>query len=243
MQTTVSVPPHLHASLAALLEDGLLPRPLLDLLEAHIKPSIDDSSTEIPYDTLRQISQWARADDEQVRLKERVFLKIPKTQKDPADYSMIALLSGTVTAPSAKLPPYKAPPSAEEVAILRSKERKAISAVINGFLSSVAVGVATWWLGGSIHMRLDYKTLLSVFAAFVVAISEAILYWIWQWRYEKAVVSPKRRGLAKAKKTDGPNEVTAVAEGVSTDASVIDASGNEVVRKRKIGKTKDDTVD
>lgn len=80
----------------------------------------------------------------------------------PSDYSMIALLAGTVTAPSAKLPPYKPPLTPEEQAILKSKERKAISALINGFLSVVGVGVAGWWAGGSIGMRQDHVSSASI---------------------------------------------------------------------------------
>ncbi len=68
---------------------------------------------------------------------------------------MIALLAGTTTAPSAKLPPYRPPLSPEEIAILNSKEKKAISALLNGFLSVIGVGVAAWWAGGSIGMSND----------------------------------------------------------------------------------------
>ena len=62
---------------------------------------------------------------------------------------MIALLAGTVTSPAAKLAPYKRSPSPEEKAIIRSKERKAISALINGVLSVIGVGVAAWWASNS----------------------------------------------------------------------------------------------
>ncbi|KAG8884933.1 hypothetical protein FRB97_002761 [Tulasnella sp. 331] len=150
---------------------------------------------------------------------------------------MIAMLSGTLSSPSAKLAPYKRPLTAEEAAMVRSKERKAISAVLNGFLSTVAVGVAMWWLGGSISMRTDYKAFLSVLSAIVVAATEAILYWIWQWRYKKALNSQSKRVMAQRKKIDivGQDEIQdeAPQEAVGVITTALESGTESGARKRR----------
>ncbi|KAG9018897.1 hypothetical protein FRB90_008478 [Tulasnella sp. 427] len=195
--TTVSVPPHLHAALLELKDTPGLSDEIATQLTIAIEPEVENSALELRYDLLRRISQWAQSDEGRGALEKKGL--------SPSDYSMIALLAGTVTSPSAKLPPYKPPLTPEEEAILKSKERKAISALINGFLSVVGVGVAAWWAGGSIGMRPDHKTLLSVFAAIVVAITEAALYCIWQWRYDRALKTTHKRS-AKRKKIEISSE-------------------------------------
>ncbi|KAG8997777.1 hypothetical protein FRB94_007460 [Tulasnella sp. JGI-2019a] len=224
--TTVSVPSHLHDSLATLLAPNLLPESLLLLLQTHVKPSTDASATEIPYDTLRQISQWAQTEPGRVSLKNNTL--------NPSDYTMIAMLAGTLSSPSAKLAPYKRPLSPEEEAMVKSKERKAISALLNGFLSTIAVGVAMWWLGGSISMRTDHKVLLSVLGAIAVAVTEGILYWIWQWRYHNALHSQKKLAAVKKKKVDGVgSEVAGDVNATVVTTSALDTAAEGSTRKRR----------
>ncbi|KAG9046603.1 hypothetical protein FS837_003978 [Tulasnella sp. UAMH 9824] len=201
--TSISVPAHLHAALYGLTDITELPDEISSQLKNAIKPELDDSAAELRYDLLRRISQWAQSSEGGDILKGKGL--------SPSDYSMIALLAGTVTSPSAKLPPYKPPLTPEEQAILKSKERKAISALINGFLSVIGVGVAGWWAGGSIGMRQDHKALLAVFGAIVVAITEAVLYWIWQWRYDRALQTTHKR-TAKRKKIEISSETDSKTE-------------------------------
>lgn len=176
--TTVSVPPHLHAALAELNDIPELPDELAGQLKIAIKPELDDSAAELRYDLLRRVSQWAQSGEGGDALKKKGLSELKHFDvrgvgvadsecAGPSDYSMIALLAGTVTSPSAKLPPYKPPLTPEEEAILKSKERKAISALVNGFLSVVGVGVAAWWAGGSIGMRPDHVSSVVVRPYFV----------------------------------------------------------------------------
>ncbi|KAG8894609.1 hypothetical protein FRB99_001102 [Tulasnella sp. 403] len=225
MNTIVSLPPHLHESLLALIQHGDLPDDLSEKLKDKIKPTFEESTSEISYDLLRQVSQWAQASDTTAKLKE--------SSLDPTNYSMIALLAGTITSPKSKLP-YKRPLSQEEIAHIKSKERKAISALINGVLSVVGCGVAAWWAAGSVGMRTDHKALLSVFAAIVVAATEAVLYWIWQWKYSNALKKHERSLGAKRKKTDGllrehaiPEETVVIAQ------SGIEPKEDSGLRKRE----------
>jgi len=66
-------------------------------------------------------------------------------------------------------------------------------------------------------MRPERKALLSVFSAIGVAISEAILYWIWQWRLEKALHSKKFKNAKTKKKEDFDSEPQAAEPSVGTD--------------------------
>ncbi|KIO26529.1 hypothetical protein M407DRAFT_7813 [Tulasnella calospora MUT 4182] len=224
--TTVSVPAHLHAALYELNDITGLPDEIASQLNIAIKPELDDSASELRYDLLRRISQWAQSSEGRDILKERGL--------SSSDYSMIALLAGTVTSPSAKLPPYKPPLTPEEQAILKSKERKAISALINGFLSVIGVGVAGWWAGGSIGMRQDHKALLSVFGAIAVAITEAVLYCIWQWRYDRAL-QPTHKRSAKRKKIEISSETDPKMEPTPpTSAATGVEQPEEFLRRRHV---------
>ncbi|KAG8946079.1 hypothetical protein FRC04_012057 [Tulasnella sp. 424] len=224
--TTVSVPPHLHATLSELNDIPELPDEIAGQLKIAIKPELDDSAAELRYDLLRRVSQWAQSSEGGDALKKKGL--------SPSDYSMIALLAGTVTSPSAKLPPYKPPLTPEEEAILKSKERKAISALVNGFLSVVGVGVAAWWAGGSIGMRPDHKALLSVFGALAVAITEATLYWIWQWRYDRALQTTNKR-VAKRKKVEISSEADSKTEDTSaTSAATGVEQPDDSLRRRHV---------
>ena len=68
--STVSVPEYLWETLLPLTTLAVEPPELLDLLQKHIKPKIEDTSTEIPYDLITGISKWSGSDEGLKALKE-----------------------------------------------------------------------------------------------------------------------------------------------------------------------------
>ncbi|KAF7356870.1 hypothetical protein MVEN_01022800 [Mycena venus] len=121
---------------------------------------------------------------------------------------MVALLAGSVTSPERKFPPYVPPKSPEEAAALKMAERKAITYLLNALLSIVGSGFAAWWAAGKTGWKNEWQVLFSLFVAAVVAISEAVLYLIYDLR--RSETRPRRKLKASAKRRD--------------DGQVIDAS-------------------
>ena len=64
---------------------------------------------------------------------------------DPNDYLLIALLAGTKTSPSSRLPPPEPKPEPWEIAQDEKSQKRAIAALVNCVFSVVGVGAAAWW--------------------------------------------------------------------------------------------------
>lgn len=126
---TVSLEPHLLDVLRRV--HPIVPGTLQERLSSELPRS------EIHYVLLSDVSKWSRSDAGLEALKAKDI--------DPASYSMISLLAGTVTSPSKKLPPYVPPASAEDIALRNWNDKKAIAAVLNGLLSVGCSGGAAWW--------------------------------------------------------------------------------------------------
>jgi hypothetical protein len=67
--STVSVPEHLWENLLPLTTLVIEPPELLNLLRKHIKPKIEDTSPEIPYDLITSISKWGESEEGSKTLK------------------------------------------------------------------------------------------------------------------------------------------------------------------------------
>ncbi|EIW79216.1 hypothetical protein CONPUDRAFT_42028, partial [Coniophora puteana RWD-64-598 SS2] len=173
----VSLEPHLLETLRPLRD--VLPDDLFSELSPYLvsrkrSKKAKDVPT-IPYDLLRRVSLWSRTDAGSAALQNH------SPPLDPASYSMISLLAGTRTSPEKKFPAWT--PS-DPLAERRRKidDRKAISNVVNGFVSVIGIGIATWWASERTGLALEWRTLLSVLAAILVAVAEVGLYMIWDTR-------------------------------------------------------------
>lgn len=139
--TTVSLPQHLVAKLEAVID--CLPDELKDALSIPLKEQI-----EISYPTLLKISQWARTEDARKQLTGK--------QLHANDYSMISLLSGTITSPLSKFPKYGPPEDPAETAHKNLSDRKAILALVNGLFSVGGAGYAGWWASQHVGWRDEW---------------------------------------------------------------------------------------
>ncbi|CAE6349922.1 unnamed protein product [Rhizoctonia solani] len=209
--STISVPEHLWETLVPLVKLDIEPSELRTLLREHIKPTIEGTSTEIPYDLITGIAKWSGSEKGKDALKGEGL--------DPASYSLIPLLAGTTFAPSSKPPP---PPPPEYDP---SDDRRAITALINGLFSIVGVGFAAWWAAGNVYWRNETRVLLALGASIVVAITEGVLYLIWSSHVEKRKEQQKRR---KAKSKAAREEKTIENEEVQLQ----DESQTNVVRRK-----------
>ncbi|KAI9440539.1 hypothetical protein H4582DRAFT_1811961 [Lactarius indigo] len=177
-----STPSHISVELSALLPDENL--------------SASQSATPpmIPYALLQSISKWARTEEGETALKSR------KPPLDSLAYSMVALLAGSRTSPDKKFPTLPRVPTRSEGVAREISDRRAIIAVLNAVLSVICTGAAAWWASQRTGWRDEWKVLLSLLSATIVAISEIGLYIIWETRREKrGVLHPRKdRPLALA---------------------------------------------
>ncbi|KAJ7035644.1 hypothetical protein C8F04DRAFT_954742 [Mycena alexandri] len=173
----------------------LLPPELATKLTPYISQPLPPT---IPYPLLQSISQWSRTPAGEVALQ--------SASLEPQSYSMVALLAGSVTSPERKFPAYIPEQSAEEAAALKTAERKAITSLVNALLSIIGSGFATYWAAGRTGWKNEWQVLCSLFVAAVVAISEAVLYLIWDSR--RSNTRPRRKLKVSAKKrNEGEIEV------------------------------------
>ncbi|KAJ1306882.1 hypothetical protein OPQ81_007867 [Rhizoctonia solani] len=214
--STISVPEHLWETLLPLLKLDIEPPELQTSLREHIKPTIEDTLTEVPYDLITGIAKWSGSEKGKENLKQEGL--------DPSSYSLIPLLAGTTFAPSSKPPPLPAPERDH------TEDRRAISALINGLFSIVGVGFAAWWASGNLYWRNEMRVLLALAASIIVAISEGVLYLIWSSHVEKRKQQQTRR------KTSKPKSKVALEEEKSTEvegeAQRQDEAQVNVVRRR-----------
>ncbi|KAI0285862.1 hypothetical protein BGY98DRAFT_1092694 [Russula aff. rugulosa BPL654] len=101
---------------------------------------------------------------------------------DPLTYNMVSLLAGTRTSPNKKFPQLSHSSDRSENAARDISDRRAIIAVLNALLSVICTGAAAWWAAQRTGWRDEWKVLLSLLAATIVAISEIGLYIIWESR-------------------------------------------------------------
>ncbi|KAF8817506.1 hypothetical protein BYT27DRAFT_7153157 [Phlegmacium glaucopus] len=167
----------------------ILPQHLADDLAQYL---VNPPPLSIPYNTLFAISQWTRTADGQKALQAHSI--------KASDYSMISLLAGTTSSPEGKFGTYIPPKEPEEIGAERVNERKSITALINALLSIGCVAFASWWAADKAGWRDEWRVLFALFAAIVVAISEAGLYMIWQ--YSKSKRSQPKKKSARHKKVD-----------------------------------------
>ncbi|KAL0580612.1 hypothetical protein V5O48_001437 [Marasmius crinis-equi] len=198
-QLSISLETHLVDALGPLI-------PLLPLSErAQLTPYVSSPNrpSSIPYGLLQSISQWTRSPMGSQALH--------SASLKPNDYSMIALLAGTKTSPGSKLPPYRPPKEADEIARESHKERKAIGAIVNGVFSVVGTGAAAWWGSKHTGWKNEWRVLFAFFAATSVALAEVILYIFWQQR-QNAPPKQKRRYVRIRKVEDDADDASAPLE-------------------------------
>ncbi|KAJ4473681.1 hypothetical protein J3R30DRAFT_3338336 [Lentinula aciculospora] len=151
----------------------------------------------IPYNILLSVSRWSRSPAGSSALR---ACSLPL---DPNSYLMISLLAGTTTSPDRKFGLYE-PQEPEQLAAQTKRERKAITTIINGVFSVIGSGAAAWIGSERTNWRQEWRILFALFVAVVVAISETVLYIIWQSRSSSAKTTKMRR-LIRAKKEDKEN--------------------------------------
>ncbi|KAH9830642.1 uncharacterized protein C8Q71DRAFT_361893 [Rhodofomes roseus] len=169
------------------------------------------------YSLLSSISAWARSPD---GAKSLASYNPPLR---PADYSMIALLAGTRTSPERKFPAYA---TRKEGADERKtySDRRAVTNVFNALLSIGGAGAATWWAAGRLDWKDEWKALLSLAVALIVAASEVVLYLIWDSRRSQPPRPLSHRSAARIEPSESKK-----AQEVSPDSSVdSDAASGEV---------------
>jgi len=100
---------------------------------------------------------------------------------------MVSLLAGTRTSPEKNFPKSGMTDTVdpEQEAERDRNDRRAISALLNALLSIIGSGVAVWWAADRLHWKAEWKVLLALSVAMVVAISEGVLYLIWESRRSK----------------------------------------------------------
>ncbi|KAJ3540041.1 hypothetical protein NM688_g6282 [Phlebia brevispora] len=196
----ISLEPHLAEALEQLVP--LLPenlsyelKPILskDPLSTQVgtNPANTDAIPLIPYSLLFAISTWTRSPEGDASLKEHDLA--------PSAYAMITLLAGSRTSPEKKFPPASTPSDQHRDEPSRElNDRRAVTAVLNAMLSVLGAGVAVWWAADRLRWKDEWKVLLALLAAIVVAASEAILVLIWNARRARRstptfTLSPRRR--------------------------------------------------
>ncbi|KZP01628.1 hypothetical protein CALVIDRAFT_594331 [Calocera viscosa TUFC12733] len=201
MTTLVSLPEHLRQTLLALLE--VPPPPVLtEDLAAQLRPYVTPPRADpasparprptIPYSLLSQVSKHVRSP--------RCRPALEAHEIDPREYEMISLLAGVKTITTATADPPRATDTARKNAARQwAEDRRALSAVVNGLFSVGGVGFAAWYAAGSAGYREEWRALLGLLAGLVVAVSEGVLFVIWQDRAEKRKSRDKAHQERKAR--------------------------------------------
>ncbi|TFY74442.1 hypothetical protein EWM64_g9571 [Hericium alpestre] len=134
----------------------------------------------VPYTLLLSISKWSRT------AAGAQALSAHSPSLDVQAYSMVALLAGTRTSPHRKFPDMKGKSFDPALEAKREvNDKRAIIAVFNALLSVGGAGAATWVAAQRTGWRDEWKVLFSFLAATIVAVSEIVLYMIWESRRSK----------------------------------------------------------
>ncbi|KAI0725858.1 hypothetical protein C8Q72DRAFT_567546 [Fomitopsis betulina] len=228
-QLNISLEPHLTEALHPLLH--ILPEDLRSHLQDLILRERPHSPT-IPYSLLASISAWARTPAGKRALDSHDPPLLP------GGYSMIALLAGTQTSPERKFPAYVAR-SDDADGRFSYSDRRAVTIVLNALLSIGGAGAATWWAAGRLAWKDQWKVLLSLAVALVVAASEAILYLIWESRRSERPQRrrrPARLAATNPKKDDADapqhDPDTIAPRELSSSTAVSDVQSSGTLRER-----------
>ncbi|KAJ7460629.1 hypothetical protein FB451DRAFT_1045148 [Mycena latifolia] len=181
----------------------LLPLELASQLTPYISEPVPPT---IPYPVLQSISQWTRTPAGLAALQ--------TLSLEPQSYSMIALLAGSVTSPERKFPAYTPAKSPEEAEALKKAERQAITSLLNALLSIIGSGFAAWWAAERTGWKKEWQVLFALFIAAVVAISEAVLYLIWDARRSRDRSPRKLKASAKKRDEGEVIDVSRIEHGI-----------------------------
>ncbi|KAI0658022.1 hypothetical protein C8Q70DRAFT_894501, partial [Cubamyces menziesii] len=155
-------------------------QPTRSPLDSNVPDDTTQPVRTIPYHLLSTISKWTRTPEGAQALARH------EPPLRAQDYTMVALLAGTRTCPERRYPALPASePSDDDSEGARRRElgdRRAVTAVVNALLSIGGSGVAIYWAAGRLVWKEEWRVLLALSAAIVVAASEAILYLIWDSR-------------------------------------------------------------
>ena len=144
----VSLEPHLQDVLTSIQD--LTPPKLADDLASYLSSERDRTTVGIiPYTILQKVSRWSQTSEG------TKVLQGCSPQLDPQSYTMISLLAGTCTSPEKRFPPY-IPSGPLEERRRAIDDRNAISTVMNGVLSVVGTGAATWWASDRTGLKLEW---------------------------------------------------------------------------------------
>jgi predicted RNA-binding Zn ribbon-like protein len=164
-ELNISLENHLQEALKPLVQ--LLSEPLRSQLHTALsKAELDTdkisdfgnkkvvSTPVITHVLLSSISAWSRSQEGLAALRSCS----PPLQ--PSDYSMIALLAGSRSAPDRNFPTDFAPLNYDET-LLRTEmnDRRAVTALINALLSIIGSGVATWWAAERLGWQNEWVSL------------------------------------------------------------------------------------
>lgn len=242
---SVSLEPHLIEILRPLLDTILVP------LSAELSPlllettSSSSSTLTIPYALLLSISRWARTEEAARALRSK------NPPLDPLAYNMVSLLAGTRASPDKKFPQLSHPSDRSKNAARDISDRRAIIAVLNALLSVICTGAATWWAAQRTGWRDEWKVLLSLLAATIVAISEIGLYIIWESRrtgrqptnakgdHAPPVGYPMSRANTHDVGADDSSNTTRLDNGSSQTSTSIDPhqSNARIALRQRVGTT------
>ncbi|KAF9786500.1 hypothetical protein BJ322DRAFT_1004413 [Thelephora terrestris] len=150
------------------------------------------STPVVPYSLLYSISKWTRTVEGTAALSANSL--------NPRSYEMVSLLAGTITSPDRKFPAHK-PETNDPLADARREiaDKKAVVTLVNALLSIVGSGAATWYAAGVAGWRNEWRTLLSLLFALLVAIAEGVLFILWNSRRSK----PKGGRLRRKPRAQG----------------------------------------
>lgn len=239
----VSLPPHLREVLEPLL--GILPKELDLLLESSL------ANAEIAYAVIDDVSKWAHTSSGQETLQSKNL--------NPRDYDRLALLAGTVTGPSQRLPPPEPKPEPWEVAQDEKNTRRAIAALVNGLFSVVGIATAVWWASKTTGYSYETRVGLAVCGGLITALAEGGLFAIYYNRREsrrsyrakereKHHRKLQRRYLKSLKETTADHDT--VSETIPKDESKEEKVSEEDIppaeepdkplRKRAVGNREED---
>ncbi|KAL4072955.1 hypothetical protein V8B97DRAFT_287239 [Scleroderma yunnanense] len=199
-QLNVSLEPHLQDALASIHK--LTPTGLSEDLAPYLSAERDTTDDRvIPYAILQKVSRWAQT------LEGITALQECSPQLDPRSFTMTSLLVGTRTSPEKRFPPY-VPRDPLEERRRAIDDRKAISAVVNAVVSVIGTGAATWWVSDRTGLKLEWRSLVGVSAAIIVAIAEVILYMIWDSRKGSKSKKVRRRIITRTEKVNNNTDDT-----------------------------------
>ncbi|GLB41723.1 putative endoplasmic reticulum-based factor for assembly of V-ATPase [Lyophyllum shimeji] len=220
----ISLESHLLDTLRPL--EAIIPSDLAKTLSSYTCSSPPPT---IPYSVLQSVSQWARTTGLDA-------LHSQSPPLDPHAYSMISLLAGTTTSPERKFGAYVPPKGLDEMEAAKAAERKSITALLNALLSIFGCAFAVWWAADRLGWKNEWRVLLALFVAIVIAVTEAILYLLWQSRRSsstsKRVKSRRKVDPSRHKKDEGPADINPGEKSESITTSV-DETTDAGLRRRQ----------